>query len=464
MRLICPNCVAQYEVDEDVIPAEGRDVQCANCGHNWFQDAIEMLSSEAEATSGTGDPDSDVPAELFNDLEGKMDTAFVSKRGTTAPDPNDMEPGTPRDDFQIEQEPATPSSRMDQDALDILHEEAEYSSGEKPPAIATEPAVEDKTPESAPVEEPTPTATDDVPEVEVEVKIETEDTPETAADEAAQKPVEETSYIPVEDPTEEATEKPPAADEDDDLDEIRRRILDLEQQEGTLVAPETTDIKPSDISDLDIPDFEPEHTQAPRDNPFSRPTPSSSRTDTSPRPSTKPHDTDRFSSEESNAPVLGQDQSIENEIETLVAAQDIPDRASAISAFSADSDADILYGSTDKQPPKGPVRKRAESPKDMFPDVDELSSEIASEAEQAPDDHHPTAVSTAKKPSRGGFMKGFKYALLFYILIGALYLFQPVILQYIPQAEGFLGIITTLVDMLISLFGPLIEMIKGMLG
>jgi len=37
MRLICPNCDAQYEVVEDVIPTEGRDVQCSNCGQTWFQ-------------------------------------------------------------------------------------------------------------------------------------------------------------------------------------------------------------------------------------------------------------------------------------------------------------------------------------------------------------------------------------------------------------------------------------------
>ncbi len=37
MRLICPNCGAQYEVDDSVIPEGGRDVQCANCGHTWFQ-------------------------------------------------------------------------------------------------------------------------------------------------------------------------------------------------------------------------------------------------------------------------------------------------------------------------------------------------------------------------------------------------------------------------------------------
>lgn len=37
MRLTCPNCEAQYEVPDEVIPASGRDVQCSNCGDTWFE-------------------------------------------------------------------------------------------------------------------------------------------------------------------------------------------------------------------------------------------------------------------------------------------------------------------------------------------------------------------------------------------------------------------------------------------
>lgn len=37
MRLICPNCDAEYEVDDSAIPDSGRDVQCSSCGHGWFQ-------------------------------------------------------------------------------------------------------------------------------------------------------------------------------------------------------------------------------------------------------------------------------------------------------------------------------------------------------------------------------------------------------------------------------------------
>ncbi len=51
MRLICPNCGAQYEVDGSVIPTGGRDVQCSNCGHTWFQ---RQPREEAEADLSQG--------------------------------------------------------------------------------------------------------------------------------------------------------------------------------------------------------------------------------------------------------------------------------------------------------------------------------------------------------------------------------------------------------------------------
>lgn len=50
MRLICPNCDAQYEVPDDVMPVSGRDVQCSNCGQTWFQHHPDhMPDDETEA-------------------------------------------------------------------------------------------------------------------------------------------------------------------------------------------------------------------------------------------------------------------------------------------------------------------------------------------------------------------------------------------------------------------------------
>ena len=36
MLIKCPNCEAQYEVPNDIIPAAGRDVQCSSCSKTWF--------------------------------------------------------------------------------------------------------------------------------------------------------------------------------------------------------------------------------------------------------------------------------------------------------------------------------------------------------------------------------------------------------------------------------------------
>ncbi len=46
MRLVCPNCDAEYEVDDAAIPRTGRDVQCSNCGHAWFEAHPDMADGE----------------------------------------------------------------------------------------------------------------------------------------------------------------------------------------------------------------------------------------------------------------------------------------------------------------------------------------------------------------------------------------------------------------------------------
>ncbi|WP_264210964.1 zinc-ribbon domain-containing protein [Leisingera thetidis] len=81
MRLTCPNCAAQYEVPEDVIPDEGRDVQCSNCGQTWFQAAAGAAAAEAAAE--------DIPAAAAFE-----DTSAAA--GDDAPD-QEIAAGTPED-------------------------------------------------------------------------------------------------------------------------------------------------------------------------------------------------------------------------------------------------------------------------------------------------------------------------------------------------------------------------------
>lgn len=63
MRLVCPNCDAEYEVDPSVIPSSGRDVQCSNCGTSWFQPspAAEVAAAEEAALFDAPPPLPDAP-------------------------------------------------------------------------------------------------------------------------------------------------------------------------------------------------------------------------------------------------------------------------------------------------------------------------------------------------------------------------------------------------------------------
>ncbi|WP_371169593.1 zinc-ribbon domain-containing protein [Aliiroseovarius sp. 2305UL8-7] len=85
MRLVCPNCGAQYEVDDRVMPENGRDVQCSNCGHAWFQLPPSAEPEEPETPSPFddiddvgSDDDDDAPSERAGDSsadDGTEDSA-----------------------------------------------------------------------------------------------------------------------------------------------------------------------------------------------------------------------------------------------------------------------------------------------------------------------------------------------------------------------------------------------------
>jgi len=70
MRLTCPNCSARYEVDDSLVPPDGRDVQCSNCATTWFQpgNRTHMEENENDAPEDAAfeptdaDPASDEPA------------------------------------------------------------------------------------------------------------------------------------------------------------------------------------------------------------------------------------------------------------------------------------------------------------------------------------------------------------------------------------------------------------------
>jgi resuscitation-promoting factor RpfA len=164
MRLVCPNCEAKYEVPEDAIPDIGRDVQCANCGHSWFQMRPRPASVVAE------------PAPV---AEVAPAPAEVASPAVAEPAPE-----APAAEAVVEEAVVVADEAVD---------EAVVADGDNAAAKAddTSPAEDAVDPGLADVVEPVATAADDAKPVEepapVEVldPVDSADTPEATADGAS---------------------------------------------------------------------------------------------------------------------------------------------------------------------------------------------------------------------------------------------------------------------------------------
>ncbi len=124
MRLICPNCGAQYAVADDAIPSGGRDVQCSNCQHTWFETPGASANDMPPAQRTPTPPPPSAPAP----------TAAPSVAPTPPQTPDaDRFSGSIKDAFRdiVEDEdlapaPQPPKNRkpVDPSVADILREEA----------------------------------------------------------------------------------------------------------------------------------------------------------------------------------------------------------------------------------------------------------------------------------------------------------------------------------------------------
>ena len=48
MIIECPNCNKKFEIDQNLVPTDGRLLQCGSCGHKWFfkLDIVEEKNEE----------------------------------------------------------------------------------------------------------------------------------------------------------------------------------------------------------------------------------------------------------------------------------------------------------------------------------------------------------------------------------------------------------------------------------
>jgi predicted Zn finger-like uncharacterized protein len=132
MRIICPNCDAQYEVPDDVMPPDGRDVQCSNCGQTWYQEHPDsVLEVEAHKTMAEDEAENPVGGNARAKRETPAtedeDDLVVRKSPPFDPVPAPKAPGSDRPEGR---KPLDPS------VADVLREEAEIEARARRKALS----------------------------------------------------------------------------------------------------------------------------------------------------------------------------------------------------------------------------------------------------------------------------------------------------------------------------------------
>ena len=112
MRLICPNCDAEYEVDDNVVPKDGRDVQCSSCGQTWFQKSALQLQQDEQA-----EKDNIPPQAPEQEQEQEQEQEI-------APDPETDQEPEPTPEAEAPSEPQR--VKHDEAVLDVLRQEAAF--------------------------------------------------------------------------------------------------------------------------------------------------------------------------------------------------------------------------------------------------------------------------------------------------------------------------------------------------
>jgi predicted Zn finger-like uncharacterized protein len=136
MRITCPNCGAQYEVDDTLIPETGRDVQCSNCGKGWFQarhpEPVEAAEDEPVAEEIVEEiaVEDTVTAETVAPVPEPVEEAVTRDLEPVAPPPappaETAKPAPAMIDEDEDDAPAAlPVRKPDESVLAVLREEAQ---------------------------------------------------------------------------------------------------------------------------------------------------------------------------------------------------------------------------------------------------------------------------------------------------------------------------------------------------
>lgn len=137
MRLTCPNCGAIYEVPDNVIPEDGRDVQCSNCAHTWFQGPATPADPAEEAPAPVEEPEEEFfePQEQVTEPEASEDDEVSPEemldRLAAEEEAESELPTEPDDEFEDEEGAPAPTAipmrrELDPMVREVLRQEAQF--------------------------------------------------------------------------------------------------------------------------------------------------------------------------------------------------------------------------------------------------------------------------------------------------------------------------------------------------
>ena len=67
MIIICPSCKKKFNLDINLIPSEGRDLQCGSCDHIWFYKKQEPVSEPLQINEDIATKEKEVSDKLDDD-------------------------------------------------------------------------------------------------------------------------------------------------------------------------------------------------------------------------------------------------------------------------------------------------------------------------------------------------------------------------------------------------------------
>ena len=144
MRLVCPNCKANYEIPRHVVPISGMEVKCDSCGHSWFQTRIKKNNEEKFIEPESKNAEEDiVEIESAASHQKKIDPAVIkilkeeAKREIEARDRERTKQNTPpknnvKNIRNVEPATLTKDAILKRQSKDVLAEALEDKKTKRP--------------------------------------------------------------------------------------------------------------------------------------------------------------------------------------------------------------------------------------------------------------------------------------------------------------------------------------------